>query len=266
MVARVPVGVGPSGVTFSPDGRLVYVATTDPQAVSVVDVATHTVTGAVPTDEPILGMALSPDGTRLYGANPQGATLTVLDPATRTVTGTIEVASRPRHVVVSPDGRTAYVSGGETDGSVTRSWQLDPCRPTAYPTDAQRLDFRTVSRRGPELFEVRQLAAYPATDVAAEAVAGFRRVLAACRTGGAAGEGTRWRWVVDERVNVGDEGFLAASTTGGPTFAPWGERLAVTRVGSMVFLAYDQGEYTTADVDDGARSTQAVAERFVTGR
>lgn len=163
-------------------------------------------------------------------------------------------------------GTAADLTDWETDHSPTRPWLLDPCHPTTYPTDAQRVDFRTVSRSGPETFDARQLAAYPTPEVAADAVAGFRRVLAACRTGGDPAKGARWEYVVDDRGGLGDEGFVAASTTGGPTFAPAGERLAVTRVGSMVFLAYGRGEYATAEVDDGAREAERIARDFLAPR
>ena len=153
-----------------------------------------------------------------------------------------------------------------TDNSPGQAWLLDPCRPTAYPTDTARVGFRTVSRSGPEAYDARQLAAYPSVEVATEAVAGFRRALAACSTGGDPAQGTRWQWAVADPVDVGDEGFLAASTTGGPQYASDGERIAVTRVGSMVFLAYGRGEFYTAEIDEAARNAQRVAEEFVASR
>jgi hypothetical protein len=48
-----------------------------------------------------------------------------------------------------------------TDPAPERAWLLDPCLPTAYPTDGQRVGFRTVSREGPEAFDARQLGVYP---------------------------------------------------------------------------------------------------------
>jgi hypothetical protein len=110
--------------------------------------------------------------------------------------------------------------------------------------------------------QARQLAAFPTTDTAVEAVAGFRRALTACRTGGNAAQGNAWKWVTED-IKVGDEGFVAASTIGGPNYALSGNRIAVTRKGSLVFLAYDEGEYGTAEIDEGARLTQRVAEKFV---
>lgn len=150
-----------------------------------------------------------------------------------------------------------------TDGDRERPWLIDPCRPTAYPTDARRTDFRTVSRTGPELFQARQLAVYPTPEVAAEVMAGFRRVLTACRTVRRDAYGGRLQWVSDLDVRVGDEAVTAASSL---TTMPGGDRLTVTRVGTMVFLAYDGGEYGTAELDEGAWSTRRVAEAFVEGR
>jgi hypothetical protein len=149
-----------------------------------------------------------------------------------------------------------------TDPALDRAWLLDPCLPTAYPTDPQRIGFRTVSREGPEAFDARQLGVYPTADVAAEVLAGFRRVLAACRTGQLAG-GARWTWVTAETPDLGDEGFLAASTFVAPEYASNGARIAVTRAGNSVFLAHATGEYYTAEIDDGAQAVREVAERFL---
>lgn len=149
-----------------------------------------------------------------------------------------------------------------TDPALDRAWLLDPCLPTAYPTDGRRVGFRTVSREGPEAFDARQLGVYPTADVAAEVLAGFRRVLAACRTGQLQG-GARWTWVTAEAPDLGDEGVLAASTFVAPEYASNGDRIAVTRAGNAVFLAHATGEYYTAEIDDGAQAVREVAERFL---
>jgi hypothetical protein len=160
---------------------------------------------------------------------------------------------------------SAEVTSWTTDKTIGQLWLLDPCRPTAYPTDSKRTSFRTVSRTGPEMRQARQLAAFPTTDTAVEAVAGFRRALTACKTGGKAAQGTTWKWATED-IEVGDEGFVAASTIGGPEYALSGNRIAVTRKGSLVFLAYDEGEYGTAEIDEGARLTQRVAEQFAASK
>jgi type IV secretory pathway VirB10-like protein len=147
-----------------------------------------------------------------------------------------------------------------TDNRRDQAWLLDPCQPTAYPTDAQRVGFRTVSRTGPEAHDARQLATYPSDAVAAEAVAGFRRALAACATGTTA-TGLRWTWVAQDAPGLGDGGLLAASVFGDES--PTGDRIALARAGSAVFLAYLGGEYRSAELDQGARDAEAVVQRFL---
>jgi hypothetical protein len=149
-----------------------------------------------------------------------------------------------------------------TENGTDRTWLLDPCSPTAYPTDAARTGFKTVSRTGPEFSEARQLAAYPSPEVATEAVEGFRRALTACSTG-TTPDGSRWEWVTREEPGLGDDGLLAASTVGGPGFSPAGDRVAVTRVGSTVFLAFSSGESSAAEIDGAADEVRRVAQQFL---
>jgi hypothetical protein len=147
-----------------------------------------------------------------------------------------------------------------TDNRPGQAWLLDPCQPTTYPTDAQRVSFRTVSRTGPEAHDARQLAVYPSTAVAGEAVAGFRRALDACAAG-TTPTGLRWKWVSQDVPDLGDGGLLAASVFGDES--PTGDRIALARAGSAVFLAYLGGEYGTADLDQGAADARAVVQRFL---
>jgi hypothetical protein len=171
----------------------------------------------------------------------------------------------PEALLLPDEGRRSTVAEFTdwiTDPAPDRAWLLDPCLPTAYPTDRQRVRFRTVSRKGPEAFDARQLGVYPSAEVAAEVLAGFRRVLAACRTGQQEG-GARWTWVTADVPGLGDDGFLAASSFVAPEYASHGARVAVTRVGSAVFLAHAGGEYYTAEIDDGAQAVREVAQRFL---
>jgi hypothetical protein len=158
--------------------------------------------------------------------------------------------------------RVAEFTDWTTDRTLDRAWLLDPCRPTAYPTDRQRTRFRTVSREGPEAQDARQLGEYPTPDAAAEVLAGFRRALDACRTG-RADHGATWTWVTADAPDLGDDGFLAASAFVGPQYASHGDRIAVTRAGSAVFLAFAGGEYYTAELDGGAQAVREVAQRFL---
>jgi hypothetical protein len=149
-----------------------------------------------------------------------------------------------------------------TETDTQHAWLLDPCSPTTYPTDRQRTGFKMVSQTGPEALDARQLAVYPSPEVAAEVMAGFRRALTACSTGSTQ-LGSRWQWVTQEAPDLGDDGFLAASTEGGSGFSPAGDRIAVARTGSAVFLAYGGGEFSTAEIDDASTEVLDVVRQFL---
>ena len=59
VVARLPVGRAPHGLTLTPDGRLLYVAANGGRHVAVVDTRTNRVVATVPVpgtaDELVLG-------------------------------------------------------------------------------------------------------------------------------------------------------------------------------------------------------------------
>lgn len=187
------------------------------------------------------------------------------EPSAAPEASTVPEPSAVPDTVLLPDegGRSTDpdVTDWVTDDTAGQAWLLDPCQPTAYPTDPQRHRFRTVSRQAPEAQDARQLGVYPTAEVAAEVLAGFRRALEACRTGQS--DGTRWTWVTEAVAGLGDEGFVAASAHGGPEYASHGARIAVTRAGSAVFLAYAGGEYYTAELDGGADAVREVAQRFL---
>jgi YVTN family beta-propeller protein len=119
---------GPSTLRMSPDGKRLYVLTTD-GFFHVFDTATnrslasfrvaargfHTLTP---------GLAVSPDGSRIYIARPaaegdpiaRNGTLLVIESTTNRPLATIEVGAWPRTVAVSSDGHRVYV----TNLSITR--------------------------------------------------------------------------------------------------------------------------------------------------
>ncbi len=78
-----------------------------------------------------------------------------------------------------------------------------------------------------------------------------------------ASDGSRWEWVTRDEPGLGDGGLLAASTVGGPGFSPAGDRVAVTRVGSTVFLAFSSGESGAAEIDGAAEEVRRVAQQFL---
>ncbi|NLV44158.1 MAG: beta-propeller fold lactonase family protein [Candidatus Hydrogenedentes bacterium] len=88
--------------------------------VSVIDLASGTVTTEIEMGLHPSGMALSPDGTRLYVANANSDTVSVIETATDTVAQTLGAkpmerlpfGSAPNALCVSPDGTTLYIANG----------------------------------------------------------------------------------------------------------------------------------------------------------
>jgi YVTN family beta-propeller protein len=117
-VAHVKVGSHPTGLAVRPDPAEVWVANTNDDTLSVVDVGTRKVTRTVPVPAydgapygaaPV-ALAFAPDGKRLYVALAGANVLAVVDPAAGKVVGRIPTAWYPSGLAVAPDGKHVYVS------------------------------------------------------------------------------------------------------------------------------------------------------------
>jgi YVTN family beta-propeller protein len=114
VIATIPVGISPQGVTVTPDGSKVYV-TNSTGTVSVINTTTNAVVSAIPVGSFPFGVAVTPDGRKVYVANDFDNTVSVIDTATNTVIGgPITVGSNPIGVAVTPDGRKVYVANSDT--------------------------------------------------------------------------------------------------------------------------------------------------------
>ncbi|RXA21923.1 PKD domain-containing protein [Methanosarcina sp. MSH10X1] len=100
-------GSGPVGIVVTPDGLKAYVA--NYYTVSVIDIATKTVTDTVNLGGGLCGVAVSPDGTKVYVANSWDCSVSIIDTATNTVTATVKVGDSPSGIAVTPDGAKVYV-------------------------------------------------------------------------------------------------------------------------------------------------------------
>jgi len=106
---RFAVGPGPYRIALSPDGTTAYTANVTDSSLSVIDLATRTVTHTVRAPVGPTGLAVSRDGAHVYVVGQTGGDLAVIDAHSLAVR-TIPIGNRPRDVVVSPDGARAYVS------------------------------------------------------------------------------------------------------------------------------------------------------------
>ena len=119
VLARVPVGQGPTHPMPSPDGWTVYVTNTDADSVSVIDTVAWEATATIPNlPEPHDG-ELTPDGKLLYLATSGDSTMTVVDTETQAVIKTFAVGAKPRGVAVGGEnGEIAYVTN-KGDGTLS---------------------------------------------------------------------------------------------------------------------------------------------------
>jgi YVTN family beta-propeller protein len=104
----------PSDVTFSPDGRSLYVTgcrdfcTTG--TVEVLDATTLNTVRSFAVGPSPYRFALSPDGTRAYTTILAAPSVSIVDVASGTITRTVTVGVEPTGLAVSPDGARVYVA------------------------------------------------------------------------------------------------------------------------------------------------------------
>lgn len=104
----------PSDVTFSPDGRTLYVTgcrdfcTTG--TVEAMDAATLRTLRSFAVGPSPYRFALSPDGTRAYTTNLAAPSLSIVDVAAGSLVATVPVGVEPTGLAVSPDGSRVYVA------------------------------------------------------------------------------------------------------------------------------------------------------------
>ena len=105
----------PQQILVHPNGQTVYVVHNISIApggkVTVIDVASNTVTTTMPAGLSSWSMALTPDGQKLYVSNKDDPNITVYNTATNTLITTISlpIGSQPFNIAVSPDGQYGYV-------------------------------------------------------------------------------------------------------------------------------------------------------------
>jgi len=105
-------------VRVSPDGRLVYVGTSDAVSgnVLVVDVTKGRVVREVPIPSPIRDIALSRDGGLAYvvSFHPQwGGSVAIIDTAIHEITAKVGIGGAPMQMALSADGARLYIADYE---------------------------------------------------------------------------------------------------------------------------------------------------------
>lgn len=108
-------------VEVSPNGRLVYVATSDANSgrLMVVDALEGRVIHEVPVASPIRDVALSRDGALAYVASFDthwGGSIDVIDTAINEITAKVGIGGAPMQMAVSLDGARVYIADYEHVG------------------------------------------------------------------------------------------------------------------------------------------------------
>jgi YVTN family beta-propeller protein len=114
VLATVPTGKEPEGVTLTPDGKFVYVTSEDQGTVAVVDTAAKQVVKTIKVGRRPRGVAFLPNGTRAFVTNENDATVSVIDTGKLEVAQTIPIGenTKPMGMAITHDGSKLYVSTG----------------------------------------------------------------------------------------------------------------------------------------------------------
>lgn len=105
-------------VRVSPNGRVVYVATSDAESgkVLVVDAVAGRVIRDIPIASPVRDLALSRDGALAYVASFHthwGGSVDVIDTAINEITAKVGIGGAPMQMVLSPNGTRLYIADYE---------------------------------------------------------------------------------------------------------------------------------------------------------
>jgi YVTN family beta-propeller protein len=117
VVRRIAAGHDPEAFDLTPDGAKLYVSNEDRGEVSVVDVASVTVTKTVKVGGEPEGVTVSPDGRLVYVATEASNEVWVIGTDRDEVIGKVPTSARPRAIAFSPDGSRAIVTA-ENGGAV----------------------------------------------------------------------------------------------------------------------------------------------------
>src|SRR5579864_2994944 len=153
LAATLTGGKQPSGLSFSPDGRMALVANRGDNTISVlsVDGTDVKITDTVAMPDSVSQVVFTPDGKRALATRFPAHKLSVLDIADGKVTYSkidLPTGQWPYNVVVSPDGKLALTAdnggAGSSDGSVDTTSVVD------LDANPPRIIDRVVVGDGPE--------------------------------------------------------------------------------------------------------------------
>ncbi len=114
----LPVGMNPTDMAISPDGRFLYVVNSGSGDVSIVDAWMFTEMGRIRVGSNPQKVAISPDGQRVFVTNKASDTVSIINGTSQAVIGTIPVGRSPVGIACSSLNDRVYV-GCTGTGNVT---------------------------------------------------------------------------------------------------------------------------------------------------
>jgi DNA-binding beta-propeller fold protein YncE len=153
LAATLTGGKQPSGLSFSPDGKMALVANRGDNTISVLSVngTDVKITDTVAMPDSVSQVVFTPDGKRALATRFPAHKLSILDVADGKVTTSkidLPTGQWPYNVVVSPDGKIALTAdnggSGSSDGSVDTTSVVD------LEANPPRIIDRVVVGDGPE--------------------------------------------------------------------------------------------------------------------
>ena len=128
IISPDPLTLVPTYLAVTPDAKKIYVLYKGSDQLSVIDVATNTITKTLTMKAPvdlaidaIPLMAVTPDGSTLYVVHTEACSVSVIDVATDAEIKVLslategEVGEKANCVAVSPDGQMAYVTRSSSE-------------------------------------------------------------------------------------------------------------------------------------------------------
>ena len=117
LITQIPCEKGAEGMAFTPDGKQLWVANQSAGSMSIINLATHQVSGRFDLPGMPVRIRFSRDGKRAYVPSwtPKGE-LIVIDVPSRTEIKRIQVGGHAIGVELSPDEKRAFVGCEHTDG------------------------------------------------------------------------------------------------------------------------------------------------------
>jgi len=107
----IPVGRGPEGIDWSPDGKEVWTATGEDGGVSIIDAAAKKVTETLKVGtKRVNRLKFTPDGRFVLLSDRGGDELVVLDRASRKERARLKMGRYPEGIQITPDSSRAYVA------------------------------------------------------------------------------------------------------------------------------------------------------------